>query len=77
MDFKFLNSNTGKIIISIIWGFGLSALFRRACKGRNCIIIRGINPSQIKDKTFQFDDKCYKYDTINVSCSNTNDILLE
>ena len=26
-----------KIVISIIWGLGLAAIFRRACKGRDCI----------------------------------------
>ena len=29
----------GKIILSIIWGLGLAALFRKVCKGRDCIII--------------------------------------
>jgi len=32
----------GKIIISVIWGLGLAALFRRVCEGRNCIVIKGI-----------------------------------
>ena len=77
MKLEFLNSNTGKIVLSIIWGLGLSALFRQACKGRNCIIIKGVNPNKVKDKIFQFDDKCYKYNSYNVSCLKSDNILVE
>ena len=38
---KILKSKHGKIIISIIWGLGLAALFRKVCEGRNCIVIKG------------------------------------
>ena len=31
---NFLNSKNGRILISIVWGLGLAALFRKVCKGR-------------------------------------------
>ena len=77
MNLNIFNTKVGKIILSIIWGFGLSALFRKACKGRNCILIKGIDPNKIKDKVFQFEDKCYKYETSNVSCNKSNNIMVE
>ena len=62
------STEEGKIVLSIIWGLGLSALFRRACKGRNCIIIKGPNPKEMNGKIYIFDNKCYKYKAINTSC---------
>lgn len=63
-----IKSNEGKIVMSIIWGFGLAAIFRRACKGRSCIIMKGPKPSDMNDKVFSFDKKCYKYTAHNTSC---------
>ena len=58
----------GKIIISIIWGLGLAALFRRVCKGRNCIVIKGPKPKEIDNKIYKFDEKFYKYNAYASSC---------
>ena len=56
---KFTSTSEGKIILSIaVWGLGLSALFRKACKGRNCIIIKGPKPEEMHNKIYEFDDKC-------------------
>jgi hypothetical protein len=66
----FLNSNHGRIIISIIWGLGLATLFRKACKGRNCIVIKGPNPKELKDKVYSFDGKCFKFNSYMTSCKN-------
>ena len=63
-----LNDEKGKIIISIIWGLGLATLFRRACKGRNCIIIKGPKPNELEGKIFKFDNKCFSYQAESTSC---------
>jgi len=63
-----LETRTGKIIMSIILGLGLSALFRRACKGRNCIVKKAPNPDDIKGKIFKFADKCYSYKNESSGC---------
>ncbi len=65
---RFVNSSTGRIIVSVIWGLGIAALFRRACKGRDCLIVKGPDPNQLRDKSFRFNDKCYRYTTYPVSC---------
>ena len=69
-----LNSDTGNIIISIIWGLGLSALFRKVCVGRNCIIIKGPNPHKIKKQIYKFNNKCYKYTPYIVNCDSEKNI---
>jgi hypothetical protein len=57
-------------IISIVWGLGLATIFRHSCKTRNCIIIQGPDPNEIKDNNYKFNDKCYKYDAYAVSCDS-------
>lgn len=50
---QFFKTKTGKILISIIWGLGIAALFRSVCTGPDCILIRGPNPNQIKNQHFK------------------------
>lgn len=69
-----ISSPQGKIILSIIWGFGLAAVFRRACKGRSCIIMKGPKPSDMDKKVFSFDKKCYKYTAHNTSCKSKDNL---
>jgi len=76
---KFLSSPTGKIFMSILWGLGLAALFRRACNGRSCIVYKGPHPSMIHGKVFRHDGKCYKYNTKRANCDTVkeNNVQLE
>jgi hypothetical protein len=71
---KFLDSEEGKIIISIVWGLGIAALFRKACKGRSCIVVKGPDPSELKDKVFAFNNKCYTYTPYATSCKSHGNI---
>ncbi|GAG52961.1 unnamed protein product, partial [marine sediment metagenome] len=32
------NSKQGRIILSILWGFSLAAIFKFTCEGRDCIV---------------------------------------
>ena len=76
---KFLSSPTGKIFMSILWGLGLAALFRRACNGRSCIVYKGPHPSIIHGKVFKYDGACYKYNTKRANCDTVkeNNVQLE
>ena len=70
---KFLSSPTGKVFMSILWGLGLAALFRRACKGRSCIVYKGPHPSTINGRVFKHDGKCYKYNTKRANCDTVEE----
>ena len=65
---NFLVDEKGKIIISIIWGLGLAVLFRKVCKGRECIIIKSPRPIDMHNKVYSFNDKCYQYKAIQTKC---------
>jgi hypothetical protein len=66
---KFINTDTGKYILSMILGFGLASLFRVICKDKNCIIFHAPETDQIEDKIYQHHEKCYKYNNISVKCN--------
>ena len=62
----------GKIIISIVLGLGIAALFRKVCNDRNCIVVKGPPIKEIEGHVFSFDNSCYKYKAKGTSC-NKND----
>lgn len=68
---EILKTRVGVIIISVIWGLGLSTLFRKACKGRTCQVIKcvGPNPDEIKNTYYNYGTQnCYKYTPIISKC---------
>ena len=65
---RIMSSKMGINVISIILGLGLASLFRKVCRGKDCVIIKGPELSSIKDKIFRFDEKCYTYEPIATSC---------
>jgi hypothetical protein len=65
---KFLHGETGRILMSIILGLGLATLFRKACKGRNCVVQKAPPLDEIDGKIYKFQNKCYKYNSVSVKC---------
>ena len=47
---KFVHTERGKIIMSIILGFGLASLFRTVCKDKNCLIFHAPPLDDFRDK---------------------------
>ena len=71
-----LNSERGKILFSILLGFGLATLFRKSCESSNCLIFKIPDLNKIDNKIFKFDDKCFKFQTESISCNNKNKKLI-
>ena len=72
---RLLNTDLGKIFISILLGLGLATLFRKVCKDKNCIIFNGPVISEIDNKTFKHGDGCYKYTITPTKCDKTKRII--
>ena len=73
--YKFVKSNSGKYIMSILLGIGLASLFRSVCKGKECYIYQAPPLDEIQDKTYKFDGKCYKFEREAVKCDNNKQIV--
>ena len=75
---SFFNTEIGRIIVSIVWGIGLSTLFKRVCKNKKCIIIESPNPKDIEEKIFRYkgDSNCYRYNTYISKCSSNSKKLV-
>jgi hypothetical protein len=72
---KFLHTETGRILMSIILGLGLATLFRRVCKGKNCIVYKAPPIDEIDDKVYKFGEKCYSYKNVSVKCDTKKQII--
>lgn len=57
------------IILSIIWGLGLSCMFRKVCKDRDCIIYKAPDPDSILNKIWKENNKCYTFKTKQTKCT--------
>lgn len=78
MDLKrLLHSDSGRIILSIILGLGLSTLFRKICTERDCLAFYSAPKDDILGKTFQHDDRCFQYQPKSVKCNQSDKILVE
>jgi len=67
---NFFKNQYTKIILGIIWGFGIACIFRSACNGRTCVIYKAPNPKDVIKNIYSFDEKCYQYKTQNVPCTD-------
>ena len=66
---KFVHTETGRIIMSLLLGFGLASLFRTICKNKDCLIFRAPPLEQFKDKIYKSNGKCVKYTPVSTKCS--------
>lgn len=56
-----MQSDAGAILVSILLGMGLAALFQRACSGASCVVLRAPNPNEVAKHVYKVQEDCYKY----------------
>ena len=66
---KFVHTETGKIMMSILLGLGLASLFRTVCKNKDCLIFHAPALDQINNKIYKSGNKCVKYNPVATKCS--------
>tara|TARA_Y100000590_G_scaffold459682_1_gene617342 strand:- start:266 stop:520 length:255 start_codon:yes stop_codon:yes gene_type:complete len=74
---KFMETEAGVMIVSVVLGFGLATLFQRACKSRDCIIIKAPNPHDVMKNVYRNEDSCYMYKPHLVRCPNKKEMETE
>jgi hypothetical protein len=72
---RLLNTELGRIFISILLGLGLATFFRKACKDKDCIVFNGPIISDIEGKTYKHGEKCYQYTTQSDKCDSTKKVV--
>jgi hypothetical protein len=72
---KFVHTETGKYLMSILLGFGLASLFRTVCKDKQCLIFNAPHLNQIQDKIHKYGNKCYTYMPESTKCSTNKKII--
>jgi hypothetical protein len=72
---QYLQSEYGKVIISIILGFGLSTLFRKNCSDKKCLSFKGPSLKTINNNIYKFDDQCYKFKPNPIKCNSDKKIV--
>ena len=56
-----LRSRAGRILMSVLLGVGLSALFRRACVGMECLEFLAPPQKELEGSIFRYGNKCMRY----------------
>jgi len=72
---KFVHTETGKYLMSILLGFGLASLFRTVCKGKNCVIFHAPPLDKIDEKIYKYENKCYKFTQQSTRCDESKKII--
>jgi hypothetical protein len=65
---RFVHTESGKLIMSILLGFGLASLFRTVCKNKDCMIFHAPPIEELKDKIYKNNGKCVKYSQVATKC---------
>jgi hypothetical protein len=65
-----MKDRMGSVIISLILGLGLAALFRRACTGGSCIVVKAPKREDLQKYYYKVDDNCFKYTPYVVECDS-------
>ena len=72
---RILNSELGIFIVSLLLGLGLATLFRKSCRNDRCMVFKAPQLKTLKEKTYKFDKKCYKYDFEAGRCDGNKRIV--
>ena len=72
---RLLKTDFGSKLLSIIMGLGLATLFRKVCKGRNCMIFKGPPMEEVQKTVYKKNDKCYQFNYENVDCDTKKSII--
>jgi hypothetical protein len=65
---KVMDNNGGSILISVLLGLGLAAMFRRACHGDGCIVVKSPKMAEVRENVYKIQTDCYRYTPEVVPC---------
>ena len=67
-----LNTPMGQLVLSVILGLGLAAVFKKVCTGQNCIVVQSPDLKEIDKYYYKIDSTCFKYTPYVSECEREN-----
>ena len=65
---KLISSDNGRILLSIILGLGLSAIFKKTCDSRSCLVFESPPLEELRENVYKYNQKCYRFSEKQVKC---------
>ena len=65
---QIMDHPVGRIVVSLLLGFGLATIFRKVCSGSSCVIVKGPSREEIAKYYYKIDEDCYKYTPYEAKC---------
>lgn len=66
---EIMNTSYGPILVSVILGLALAALFRRVCDGKQCMVVRSPDSEEVERYYYKIQNDCYQYSPETIECS--------
>ena len=58
---KLINSENGRILLSIILGLGLSAIFKKSCDSRSCLVFESPPLEELRENVYEYNKKSRRF----------------
>lgn len=65
---QIFESLIGRIVISVILGFGLAAMFKKVCKGQSCVLFQSPDLKELDKYYYKIENDCFKYTPYVTAC---------
>ena len=73
---KFIKNANGRIILSILFGFGLASLCREICREKKCMINMVPSFNEMKNNIYKSNGKCFTIsEPTAVKCDSSKKII--
>jgi hypothetical protein len=58
MDSLFKTKN-GKVVLSVLWGLGIAALFYKVCESSGCFVMNEHSTPDVESNIYEFRNECF------------------
>ncbi len=70
---KFIGSESGIFVLSVILGLGLACIFKMSCDSRSCVVYKA--PDYSEKKIVKYNSKCYTPTEHMETCDPNKEII--
>ena len=71
---RLFESRVGCVVLSLLIGCGLAAMFRPVCRSGACVVMRAPPLPATQGRVFRIDDNCFRYERRATACSVTSKV---